>query len=1060
MKRFKYLTLAALVAFAACDEGEETVTPPPVTGTISGVVTIEGVGASGITVTLSSGATATTDASGAYSFSGVEAGAYTVTISGFPSDVSFTATVKAVTISTAGQVATANFDGSYIRTSAILGSVSGGGTGLAGVTVTLSGTSSASTTTDANGTYSFSGLRAGTYTVSISGFDASQYTFPATSQNVTLGVGQSQVVSFSGSLVMTAKISGSLFIDEFSKDDILNSGLEENLKVAGVAITLEGGSVNDTMTVLTDANGDYMFENLAAGTYRLTINTAGVPGMVTFGGTNPQLVTVSTGATATVNWPFDITTQTIKVYGYLGIDGTNPGVTPLQGWTINLYDTQANAAAGGATGRLGQVATDASGESVFRFSRSNDVSPNSSVTDNVVFAQVAGPPAGAYSMSGETIIEIKYNPSDSIGMAPDTFDALYNQLVVKVHAAEIDNDTLANWNAVLRVNKDSTFATTVTDATDANGDAFWTLTPTAFPDTIWVRLSTTQANAGGHGFTMAPVADEGTAMGRYLRFIWDGTVAPSDTIELGTEQVTYTDSDLTFRVHREQDDSTSVPTYTLGDNLASVTAINVTLKKASDGSTVAGPTAAGAGTGLVTFTNVPTGVAYQVVAQSTDANLKVLNDTLIALTPDGSDQTYTDATLAGGAGNSSFAIKSTNNTISGNVLADDGTAAANVIVTLTATADNIQGSATMVDTTSAAGAYSFTNVIEGPYTISVADIAGTWEFFDTLTTTSAPNNSGSANNDDARTATRDLQGYGVTQTANFQPDAMNTKIEGVVVNDRDSDFNTLDPDEALSGVVINLYDDADGDGAIDTGESIVAVDTTDANGAYSFSGLREGKYIVEAVSPANATVLRALSATGAVTNWIGVTTEAGTGNCALANCTNQDNTNNVGNTSPPAQNDEFPRWNYLTGAAAADGGNLGGGAGPNATNGALTTTPTHFVHLFNTGTVTGKVTAGGSAVAGVRVTITRCQTAATAPSPPAAGACTAKHGTPSPHIINQDTDSNGNYTFTGLLEGVYQIDVAPATAGYTNIVTPAGGTYLATLQGNNDVETVPDFVIS
>ncbi len=48
MKRFKYMTLAALVAFAACDEATEVVVPPPVTGTISGVVTIEGVGASGM----------------------------------------------------------------------------------------------------------------------------------------------------------------------------------------------------------------------------------------------------------------------------------------------------------------------------------------------------------------------------------------------------------------------------------------------------------------------------------------------------------------------------------------------------------------------------------------------------------------------------------------------------------------------------------------------------------------------------------------------------------------------------------------------------------------------------------------------------------------------------------------------------------------------------------------------------------------------------------------------------------------------------------------------------
>jgi hypothetical protein len=74
---------------------------------------------------------------------------------------------------------------------------------------------------------------------------------------------------------------------------------------------------------------------------------------------------------------------------------------------------------------------------------------------------------------------------------------------------------------------------------------------------------------------------------------------------------------------------------------------------------------------------------------------------------------------------------------------------------------------------------------------------------------------------------------------------------------------------------------------------------------------------------------------------------------------------------------------------------------------------------------------------------------------------------PSPHIANFDTDSSGNYTFGTLLEGVYQIDVAPATAGYTTnegldgvAATTGDNVVLATIQGNNDVETVAAFEIS
>ena len=68
MKRLKYLTLAALVAVAACDEGVDPVVAPPVIGTIAGVVTIDAVAAVGVTVTLSSGPTATSDGTGAFQF--------------------------------------------------------------------------------------------------------------------------------------------------------------------------------------------------------------------------------------------------------------------------------------------------------------------------------------------------------------------------------------------------------------------------------------------------------------------------------------------------------------------------------------------------------------------------------------------------------------------------------------------------------------------------------------------------------------------------------------------------------------------------------------------------------------------------------------------------------------------------------------------------------------------------------------------------------------------------------------------------------------------------------
>ena len=286
-----------------------------------------------------------------------------------------------------------------------------------------------------------------------------------------------------------------------------------------------------------------------------------------------------------------------------------------------------------------------------------------------------------------------------------------------------------------------------------------------------------------------------------------------------------------------------------------------------------------------------------------------------------------------------------------------------------------------------------------------------------------------------------------------------TTIEGIVANDRDSDLNTLDPGEALSGVTLKLIVDANADGVIDPGEVTWATTSTDSKGAYSFSDLWERNYIVQAVSPSSATVLRALSATGSIVDQTGtLLTTAVVGAGATLN---QSGTNQVGTTNPPGQGDELPRWGYTLGTAAADTGLEPSGPGPNSTNGALTTAPTHFIFLYNTGELSGSVKTGGVGVPGARVTVSRCQTAGAEPSPPAAGACTLKHGTPSPHIMNVDTDASGNYSVANLLEGIYQIDVAPQTAGYANVLVPAGpASYLAVIRGNGDNAMVPDFSIN
>jgi len=288
--------------------------------------------------------------------------------------------------------------------------------------------------------------------------------------------------------------------------------------------------------------------------------------------------------------------------------------------------------------------------------------------------------------------------------------------------------------------------------------------------------------------------------------------------------------------------------------------------------------------------------------------------------------------------------------------------------------------------------------------------------------------------------------------------AVGTTIAGVVANDRDADLNTLDPGEALSGVTVQLIVDTNADGVIDAGEITWGTTTTNNSGAYSFTNLWQRNYIVRAVSPSNATVLRALSSTGDVVNQTGtLLTTAVVGAGATLN---QSGTIQVGTTSPPSQGDELPRWGYTLGTAALDTGLEPTGPGPNRMNAALTTAPTNFVFLYQTGGFSGTVKTGAAGVAGVRVTVTRCQTAPAEPDPPAAGACTLTHGNPSTHIKNVDTDANGNYTVSGLLEGIYQIVVAPQTAGFTTVAVPGGGVYLAVIRGSGGHANVPDFTIN
>ena len=151
----------------------------PTTGSIAGHVTDSTTHAaiSGATVTLSPSGSTVTDGSGAYSFTGLAPGGYTVTASASNHTPS---TAASVTV-TAGTTSTQDF-ALVATTGWITGRVTDSSTtaAISGATVTLS--TGPTTTTDTSGNYKFSNLTPGSYGVTAS---KSGYT-PSTASAVSV----------------------------------------------------------------------------------------------------------------------------------------------------------------------------------------------------------------------------------------------------------------------------------------------------------------------------------------------------------------------------------------------------------------------------------------------------------------------------------------------------------------------------------------------------------------------------------------------------------------------------------------------------------------------------------------------------------------------------------------------------------------------------------------------------------------------------------------------------------------------------------------------------------
>ena len=164
--------------------------------------------------------------------------------------------------------------------------------GLPGVTVTLEGDVDAdgvvetlTTTTDAHGEYLFDVLPAGDYTITVDDgtlpggleqtYDYDGLGSPHTS-DYALGAGEDNREQDFG-YVGTGSIGDRLWFD-VNGDGVQDPGEDG---IPGVTVTLEGDidgdGVIETITAVTDANGEYLFDELPAGDYTVTVDAGTLP---------------------------------------------------------------------------------------------------------------------------------------------------------------------------------------------------------------------------------------------------------------------------------------------------------------------------------------------------------------------------------------------------------------------------------------------------------------------------------------------------------------------------------------------------------------------------------------------------------------------------------------------------------------------------------------------------------------------------------------------------------------------------------------------------------------
>ncbi|MGV3723691.1 MAG: SdrD B-like domain-containing protein, partial [Actinomycetota bacterium] len=249
--------------------------------------TVSLVSSSGATV-----ATATTDDSGKYLFTQLNAGSYSVTVSDLPTGLTATydldgaGTVNRAAFTLANSQEKLDVDFGYARNGSVGDRVwndvnrdgvqNSGESGIAGASVSLldaDGAVAGAATTDVNGLYLFEQVAAGNYTVAVTGvpsgftqtFDLDGLTTAGKAAISLIPGEEKRDVDFGYGLA--ASVGDRVWLDA-DRDGVQDSG---ETGISGVTVTLLNADGIAVAETVTDADGLYLFDELTAGSYSVTL---------------------------------------------------------------------------------------------------------------------------------------------------------------------------------------------------------------------------------------------------------------------------------------------------------------------------------------------------------------------------------------------------------------------------------------------------------------------------------------------------------------------------------------------------------------------------------------------------------------------------------------------------------------------------------------------------------------------------------------------------------------------------------------------------------------------